>query len=72
MKYLIIGAGGSGGAIGGFLAKAGKDATLIARGAHLNQIQDKGLRFETTEGNFTAESKMITGCAEKKQRRNIV
>lgn len=59
MKYLIIGAGGTGGAIGGFLAKAGKDATLIARGAHLNQIQDKGLRFETTEGNFTVQ---VSAC----------
>lgn len=29
MKYLVIGASGTGGCIGGFLAKAGKDVTLI-------------------------------------------
>ena len=31
MKYVVIGAGGTGGAIGGFMAKVGKDVTLIAR-----------------------------------------
>ena len=30
MKYLVIGASGTGGCIGGFLGKAGKDVTLIA------------------------------------------
>ena len=28
LKYVVIGAGGTGGAIGGFLAKAGKDVTV--------------------------------------------
>lgn len=43
MKYVVIGAGGTGGSIGGFLSKAGKDVTLIARGAHLAAIHEKGL-----------------------------
>ena len=43
MKYLVIGAGGTGGCIGGFLAKAGKDVTLIARGEHLAQMRQHGL-----------------------------
>lgn len=53
MKYVVIGAGGTGGAIGGFLAKAGKDVTLIARGAHLQKILFDGLHFETVDGDFT-------------------
>ena len=53
MKYVVIGAGGTGGAIGGFLAKAGKDVTLIARGAHLQQMLAEGLHFETVDGEFT-------------------
>lgn len=53
MRYAVIGAGGTGGAIGGFLARAGKDVTLIARGAHLRQIQEQGLHFETVDGEFT-------------------
>ena len=47
MKYLVIGAGGTGGAIGGFLSRAEKDATLIARGQHLQTMLEKGLCFDT-------------------------
>ncbi|QMU26683.1 ketopantoate reductase family protein [Adhaeribacter radiodurans] len=43
MKYLIIGAGGAGGLIGGFLARSNFDVTLVARGKHLAAIQEKGL-----------------------------
>ena len=46
MKYLIIGAGGTGGVVGYYMTKAGKDVTLIARGAHLKQMQTKGLILE--------------------------
>lgn len=53
MRYVVIGAGGTGGAIGGFLAKAGKDVTLIARGKHLARMKEDGLRFETPAKNFT-------------------
>ena len=31
MKYLVIGAGGTGGSIGAFMTEAGKDVTVIAR-----------------------------------------
>jgi 2-dehydropantoate 2-reductase len=43
MKYLIIGAGGTGGCIGGYLASSGKDVSFIARGTHLKAIKEKGL-----------------------------
>lgn len=57
MKYLIIGAGGTGGCIGAYMAQAGKDVTLIARGAHLKAMQENGLRMETTaKGNFVVEN----------------
>ena len=36
MKYIIIGAGGTGGILGFYMTKAGKDVTLIARNAHLS------------------------------------
>ncbi len=60
MKYVIIGAGGTGGAIGGFLAKAGKDVTLIARGAHLQKMLENGLHFETADGEFTVPVQACT------------
>lgn len=46
MKYAIIGAGGTGGCLGFFLKKAGKDMTLIARGKHLEAIRKNGLTIQ--------------------------
>ena len=46
MKYAIIGAGGTGGVVGYFMTKAGRDVTLIARGRHLAAMQEKGLAVE--------------------------
>jgi 2-dehydropantoate 2-reductase len=53
MKYLVIGAGGTGGSIGAVMTAAGKDVTVIARGKHLEAIQKNGMKMETTEkGNY--------------------
>ena len=46
-KFLIIGTGGVGGSIAGFLALAGKDVTCIARGKHLKAIREKGLHLKS-------------------------
>ncbi len=57
MKYLIIGAGGTGGAIGAYMAEAGKNVTFIARGAHLAAIKKDGLRMETGhKGNYAVKN----------------
>lgn len=54
LKYLVIGAGGTGGSIGAYMTEAGKDVTLIARGEHLRRMQQQGLQMETTaKGNYT-------------------
>lgn len=50
MKIVVIGAGGVGGYFGGMLAAAGVDVTLVARGAHLQSIQQHGLRIEHPHG----------------------
>lgn len=47
MKLVVLGAGGVGGIVGGYLALAGHDVTFIARGAHLQAIQEKGLLLRT-------------------------
>jgi ketopantoate reductase len=44
LKYMIIGAGGTGGAIGSHLARAGFDVSFIARGSHLAAMKADGLR----------------------------
>jgi 2-dehydropantoate 2-reductase len=48
LKYLVVGTGGVGGALGGFLALAGCEVTCIARGGHLQAIREKGLRLKST------------------------
>lgn len=45
MKICIVGAGAIGGYLGAKLALAGEQVTLIARGAHLDTIQNKGLKL---------------------------
>ena len=61
MKYLVIGAGGTGGCIGAYMTEAGKDVTLIARGVHLEAMQAEGLDMETTKkGNYTV--KPVKAC----------
>lgn len=47
MKYLIVGTGGVGGSIAGFLALAGKDVTCIARGKHLEAMRRDGLHLKS-------------------------
>ena len=47
LRYLIAGTGGVGGSIAGFLSLAGKDVTCIARGAHLQAIQQDGLKLKS-------------------------
>ncbi len=45
MKVCVVGAGAIGATIGARLAASGHDVCLVARGAHLEAIRSKGLRF---------------------------
>ena len=46
-KYLVIGAGGVGANVAGFLAQAGKSVSLIARGQNLSMILSQGLLLKS-------------------------
>ncbi len=73
MKYLIIGAGGTGGSIGAYMTEAGKDVTLIARGEHLKQMQLHGLRMETTlKGNYTVQPVKATDMEHYDEQPDII
>jgi len=50
MKICIVGAGAIGGYLGARLALAGEHVTLIARGAHLQAIQERGLTLRSADG----------------------
>jgi 2-dehydropantoate 2-reductase len=49
MRFIIYGAGAIGGGIGGKLHAAGHDTVLIARGAHLEAMRDRGLILRTPD-----------------------
>ena len=52
MNYLIIGAGGTGGPLGAYLANAGKNVTLLARGAHLAAMRESRLHIVRPAGDI--------------------
>ena len=73
MKYLVIGAGGTGGSIGAYMTEAGKDVTLIARGEHLKQMQQYGLKMETTKkGNYTVDPIKATDMEHYEEQPDII
>lgn len=54
MKFLIVGSGGTGGCIGGYLARQGEDVVFIARGKHLAAMLENGLQVKSARvGDFT-------------------
>ncbi len=52
MRVAVFGVGGVGGYYGGRLAEAGHDVVFIARGAHLQAMQQAGLRVFSPAGDF--------------------
>jgi 2-dehydropantoate 2-reductase len=63
-KYVVYGAGAVGGVIGGHLALAGHQTTLIARGEHLSRIQENGLRLDTGSGVHVIEAPATDTAAD--------
>jgi len=53
MGYVVFGAGAIGAVVGGRLSQAGRNVTLIARGAHLEALQARGLRLESPASTDT-------------------
>ncbi len=55
MKIAVYGAGGVGGYFGGRLAQAGSDVHLIARGDHLEALEESGLTVKSVHGDFDVD-----------------
>jgi 2-dehydropantoate 2-reductase len=65
MRYIVIGAGGVGGTIGGRLAQAGHEVVLVARGPHLDALRVQGgLRLATPEGTSVIDVPAVSGPDE--------
>ncbi|MGC5018527.1 ketopantoate reductase family protein [Micromonospora sp. DT47] len=65
MHYVIIGAGAVGGTIGVRLGEAGHDVTLVARGAHLEAIRQRGLTLRSPDGVRTWRGTAVDRPAER-------
>jgi 2-dehydropantoate 2-reductase len=52
VRIAVMGSGGIGGYLGARLAQAGEDVIFIARGSHLEAMQQKGLRVESPLGEI--------------------
>ncbi|MFD9196340.1 ketopantoate reductase family protein [Streptomyces phaeochromogenes] len=61
MRYIIIGAGAVGGAIGGRLAESGHDVVLVARGAQYEALRGRGLRLVTPDRPRTHRPPVVDG-----------
>lgn len=78
--YCIVGAGGVGGSVAAYMAKAGCDVTLIARGEHLEKIKENGLTMETPHlGTFTVsqvkavcESEYAEACEKSAEAPDVI
>ncbi|HEX8615951.1 MAG TPA: 2-dehydropantoate 2-reductase [Thermoanaerobaculia bacterium] len=55
MRIAVVGVGGVGGYFGGRLAQSGVDTTFIARGATLDALRARGLRVDSTHGDFVLD-----------------
>ncbi len=52
MRFVVLGAGATGGFVGASLARGGADVTLIARGAQLEALRSRGVRVLSPRGDF--------------------
>ena len=71
-KYVIVGTGGTGGAIGGYLAKAGKDVTFIARGDNLEAMKEKGLRIIRPKDEFVIDLVKVCELKDYKDKADVI
>ena len=61
MRIVVMGSGGLGGYLGGLLAQSGADVTFVARGIHLQVLQERGLTVRSVHGNFSIP---VHACAD--------
>jgi 2-dehydropantoate 2-reductase len=64
MRFTIVGSGAVGGYYGAKLARAGHDVTFLARGAHLEMMQKRGLEVRSPVGDFTVAARAVKDPAD--------
>ena len=64
MRIGVMGAGSIGGYFGGMLSRGGHQVTLVARGAHLQAIQQGGLQIIRDDEQFTLRCPADVGATD--------
>jgi 2-dehydropantoate 2-reductase len=64
MRYIVLGAGAIGGAIGGRLFQHDRDVVLVARGEHLEVLQSKGLELRDPDGSVLLPVPAVATAAD--------
>jgi 2-dehydropantoate 2-reductase len=64
MRFLVVGAGATGGYFGGRLLEAGRDVTFLARPARAERLAATGLMITSSAGNITLPSPPTVLAAE--------
>ncbi|SER15763.1 ketopantoate reductase [Lentzea xinjiangensis] len=64
MKIAVLGAGAIGAYVGAALHRAGVEVHLIARGAHLAAMRERGVRVLSPRGDFTARPPVTSDPGE--------
>ncbi len=60
MKFLVVGAGATGGYFGGRLLQAGRDVTFLVRPGRAAQLRAEGLQIVSPHGDATLSPRCIT------------
>jgi 2-dehydropantoate 2-reductase len=63
VRFAVLGAGAIGAYVGASLARGGADVTLIARGAHLRAMTERGVKVVSPRGDFTAHPRATDDLA---------
>jgi 2-dehydropantoate 2-reductase len=59
LRFVVHGAGGIGGVVGGRLVQSGHDVVFVARGAHADAMETSGLVIESAEGRKRLDVEVV-------------
>src|SRR5262245_17021111 len=72
MRFLVVGAGATGGYFGGRLLETGRDVTFLVRPARAERLAQTGLSITSPAGNATLPSPPTVLAADLKKPFDVV
>jgi 2-dehydropantoate 2-reductase len=72
MRICVVGAGAIGGFIASGLANAGTETSVLARGATLSALRERGLRVESADGTVTTPVRASDNAADLGEQDAVV